>query len=247
MARQYISYRRVSTKKQQKSGLGLEAQEAIIKYFVERDGGEIVKDYCEAYTGKELNGCKELQRAIAHAKEIGAVLIIAKTDRFRNTQEALAIYEQMGDGNITFCDLPHTDKFTLTLMFAIAEREALMISLRTKQAFAAKAARGETWVRNTDTSVAVAASAKARTDARLEWIFESVVGKYVQQRWQQGWSFTEIWNDLQRLYDISPDVYCSRTGGRVSRGTLSKMITAYKEMAGAVDMSEVERRNAGKR
>lgn len=74
-----------------KSGLGLEAQEAIIGYFVERDGGEIVRDYCEAYTGKELSGCKELQRAIAHAKEIGAVLIIAKTDRFRNTSEALAI------------------------------------------------------------------------------------------------------------------------------------------------------------
>lgn len=98
-----------------------------------------------------------------------------------------------------------------------------------------------------DMTAANLASAKARTDARLEWIFESVVGKYVQQRWQQGWSFTEIWNDLQRLYEISPDVYCSRTGGRVSRGTLSKMITMYKEMSGAVDMSEVDRRNAGKR
>lgn len=97
-----------------------------------------------------------------------------------------------------------------------------------------------------DMTAANLASAKARTDARLEWIFESVVGKYVQQRWQQGWSFTEIWNDLQRLYEISPDVYCSRTGGRVSRGTLSKMITMYKEMSGAVDMSERDRRNGGR-
>lgn len=100
---------------------------------------------------------------------------------------------------------------------------------------------------NNDMTAANLASAKARTDARLEWIFESVVGKYVQQRWQQGWSFTEIWNDLQRLYEISPDVYCSRTGGRVSRGTLSKMITMYKDMSRAADMSEVERRNAGRR
>lgn len=98
-----------------------------------------------------------------------------------------------------------------------------------------------------DMTAANQASAKASTDRRVAWLMESVVGKYVQQRWQQGWSFTEIWNDLQRLYEISPDVYCSRTGGRVSRGTLSKMITAYKEMSGAVDMSEVERRNAGKR
>lgn len=247
MARQYISYRRVSTKRQQKSGLGLEAQKAIIGYFVERDGGEIVQDYCEAYTGKELSGCKELQKAIAHAKEVGAVLIIAKTDRFRNTSEALAIYEQMGDGNITFCDLPHTDKFTLTLMFAIAEREALMISLRTKQALAAKRARGETWERNTDTSAAREVSCKMRTDARLDWLFNSVVGKYVQSRWQQGWSFTEILVDLERLYEISPDVYCSRQGCKIGKGQLSKMITAYKEMQGAADMCEVERRNAGKR
>lgn len=237
MGKKYISWRRVSTKKQQKSGLGLEAQEAIIEYFVERDGGEIVRDYCEAYTGKELNGCKQLQKAITHAKEIGAVLIIAKTDRFRNTSEALAIYEQMGDGNITFCDLPHTDKFTLTLMFAIAEREALMISLRTKQALAAKRARGETWVRNTDTSAAREVSCKMRTDARLDWLFNSVVGKYVQSRWQQGWSFTEILADLERLYEINPDVYCSRQGCKIGKGQLSKMITAYKDMHGAVDMS----------
>lgn len=246
MARQYISYRRVSTKRQQKSGLGLEAQEAIIGYFVERDGGEIVRDYCEAYTGKDLQGCKELRKAMAHAKDVGAVLVIAKSDRFRNTQEALQIYEEMGEGNIMFCDLPHTDKFTLTLMFAIAEREALMISLRTKQALAAKRARGETWARNTDTSAANMASAKARTDARLAWLFESVVGKYVQSRWQQGWSFTEILADLDRLYEISPDVYCSRTGCKIGKGQLSKMITAYKEVSGAADMSERDRRNGGR-
>jgi hypothetical protein len=49
----------------------------------------------------------------------------------------------MGDGNIMFCDLPHTDKFTLTLFFALAEREALIVSIRTKQALDAKKARGE--------------------------------------------------------------------------------------------------------
>ena len=246
MGKKYISWRRVSTQKQGSSGLGLEAQQEIIRYFIEREQGEIIADYTEVYTGKDLQGCKELRKAMAHAKDVGAVLVIAKSDRFRNTQEALQIYEEMGEGNIMFCDLPHTDKFTLTLFFALAEREALIVSIRTKQALAAKKARGETWVRNTDNSAAVAASAKARTDARLDWIFNSVVGKYVQQRWQQGWSFTEILADLERLYEISPDVYCSRTGGRVSRGTLSKMITMYKDMSGAVDMSEKERRNGGK-
>jgi DNA invertase Pin-like site-specific DNA recombinase len=247
MARQYISWRRVSTLKQGKSGLGLEAQQEIIRYFIEREQGEIIADYTEVYTGKDLQGCKELRKAMSHAKEIGAVLVVAKSDRFRNTQEALQIYEEMGEGNIMFCDLPHTDKFTLTLFFALAEREALIVSIRTKQALAAKKARGETWVRNTDTRAANQASAKASTDRRLAWLMESVVGKYVQSRWQQGWSFTEILADLDRLYEISPDVYCSRQGCKIGKGQLSKMITAYKEMQGAADMCEVERRNAGKK
>lgn len=247
MGKKYISWRRVSTLKQGRSGLGLEAQQEIIRYFVEREQGEIIADYTEVYTGKDLQGCKELRKAMAHAKEVGAVLVVAKSDRFRNTQEALQIYEEMGEGNIMFCDLPHTDKFTLTLFFALAEREALIVSIRTKQALAAKKARGETWVRNTDTTAARAVSCKMRTDARLDWLFNSVAGKYVQSRWQQGWSFMAILADLDRLYEISPDVYCSRQGCKIGKGQLSKMITAYKEMQGAVDMPERDRRNGGKR
>ena len=143
MKKQFISWRRVSTFKQNRSGLGLEAQKEIIRYFVERDNGELVADYSECYTGKELSGCKELRKAMQHAKNIGAVLVIAKSDRFRNCQEALGILNEMGEGNIEFCDLPHSDRFTLTLFWALAEREALITSIRTKQALAAKKARGE--------------------------------------------------------------------------------------------------------
>ena len=160
--KKFISWRRVSTQKQGKSGLGLEAQQSLINYFVEREGGSIIADYVEVYTGTHLEGCTELQKAIAHCKEIGAILVIAKSDRFRNTAEALQIYEKLGYGNIYFCDLPHTDKFTLTLFFALAEREALITSIRTKQALAAKKARGETWVRNSDTTNAIIQSAKNR-------------------------------------------------------------------------------------
>ena len=53
---------------------------------------------------------------MARAKQEGAILIIAKSDRFRNTIEALQVYEEMGDGNVMFCDLPHTDKFTLDIV-----------------------------------------------------------------------------------------------------------------------------------
>lgn len=143
MGRKFISWRRVSTKKQGGSGLGLDAQKEIIRYFIERENGEWIADYEECFTGTDLNGCVELQRAIDHAQKENAVLIIAKTDRCRNTIEALQLYDRMGDGNVMFCDLPHTDKFSLTLFFALAEREALLVSIRTKQALAAKRQRGE--------------------------------------------------------------------------------------------------------
>lgn len=143
MAKKYVSWRRVSTKKQGGSGLGLEAQKEIIRYFIEHDGGDWIADYEECYTGTDLSGCAELKKAMDFAMKNNAVLIIAKTDRFRNTIEALQVYDRMGEGNIMFCDLPHTDKFTLTLFFALAEREALIVSIRTKQALDAKKVRGE--------------------------------------------------------------------------------------------------------
>lgn len=132
--KKFVSWRRVSTKKQEKSGLGLEAQKDIISHFVNTEKGELIADFCEAYTGKDLIGCIELKKAIEFSKANDAILIIAKTDRFRNTIEALQIYDEMGEGKIYFCDLPHTDKFTLTIFFALAEREAMLISIRTKAA-----------------------------------------------------------------------------------------------------------------
>ena len=134
--KKFVSWRRVSTKKQEKSGLGLEAQKDIISHFVNTEKGELIADFCEAYTGKDLNGCIELKKAIEFSKANDAILIIAKSDRFRNTIEALQIYNEMGEGKIYFCDLPHTDKFTLTIFFALAEREAMLISIRTKAALA---------------------------------------------------------------------------------------------------------------
>ena len=143
MGNKYISWRRVSTFKQGRSGLGLEAQKEIIRYFIERDKGKWIADYSECYTGTELCGCVELRKAMEHAKKENAILVIAKSDRFRNCQEALGILNEMGEGNIEFCDLPHSDRFTLTLFWALAEREALITSIRTKQALAAKKERGE--------------------------------------------------------------------------------------------------------
>lgn len=139
--RAFVSYRRVSTHKQGKTGLGLDVQKEYIDHFVALENGTLIQDFEEVYTGKNLSGCVRLQAAIEYALSHNATLIIAKTDRFRNTEEALQIYNKM-NGNIYFCDLPNTDKFMLTLFFALAEREALLVSMRTKMALRKLKERG---------------------------------------------------------------------------------------------------------
>ena len=99
----------------------------------------------------------------------------------------------------------------------------------TKAALDAKKARGETWVRNTDTSAANAASARARKAARENWMKESVVGKYVLAKWMEGLTFTDILHDLDEMYATTPNVYCSREGKQIGKGQLSKMMSFYKE------------------
>jgi len=143
----FVSWRRVSTQKQGRSGLGLEAQQAIINYFVGEANGQLIADFHETYTGKNLHGCTELQKAMVYAKKNDAILVIAKSDRFRNLEQALEVYRLM-NGNIYFCDVPATDdaatyKFCLSLAWALGEREAAITSIRTRQALQAKRARGE--------------------------------------------------------------------------------------------------------
>lgn len=142
MERKFISWRRVSTGKQARSGLGLEAQKSIIKYFVDYEKGVLIADYEECHTGTSLSTCTELKKAMEHCKREDACLIIAKVDRFRTVIEALQILDYMGEGNIMFCDLPTSDRFSLTLYTALAEREALLVSIRTKQALAEKKKQG---------------------------------------------------------------------------------------------------------
>jgi methylphosphotriester-DNA--protein-cysteine methyltransferase len=81
------------------------------------------------------------------------------------------------NGNIYFCDLPHSDKFTLTLFFSLAEREALMVSIRTKAALKAKAERGETWDRKGRETIhkAVAQSARMRVERAKKLLASSLL------------------------------------------------------------------------
>ena len=134
----FISYLRVSTKRQGESGLGLEAQRHAVASHIA--GGRLLAEYVEIESGGR-NDRPQLAAALAHAQATGATLIIAKLDRLaRNVHFVSGLLESRVD--FLACDLPMADKLTIHVLAAVAEHEREMISARTKVAMAAAKARG---------------------------------------------------------------------------------------------------------
>jgi len=141
----FISYLRVSTDKQGRSGLGLEAQRAAVQSYLNGGRWSTIAEYVEAESGKRSDRPK-LAKALAHAKAIGATLVFAKLDRLTRNVDLLRSLVA-SDVDLVFCDLPHVPpgamgRFLLTQMASVAELEAGLISERTKAALAAAKARG---------------------------------------------------------------------------------------------------------
>ena len=135
----FVTYLRVSTDRQGKSGLGLEAQRAAVLDHV-AGKGEIVAEFVEVESGKR-NERPQLARAMAEAKWIGAVLLIAKLDRLARSVSFIANLLESGV-EVTAADMPEANRFMLHVMAAVAEHEAQAISDRTRAALAAAKARG---------------------------------------------------------------------------------------------------------
>lgn len=143
----FVTYTRVSTDRQSRSGLGLEAQRESIRSYLNGGEWEVLGEYIEAESGKR-DDRPELSKALAHCRRTGATLVVAKLDRLsRNAAFLMQVYEGSGEGGVVFCDLPTipagpVGKFMVQQMAAVAELEAGMISARTKAALAAAKARG---------------------------------------------------------------------------------------------------------
>lgn len=136
--KRFISYIRVSTKKQGASGLGLEAQQASIANYI--NGSELVAEFVEIESGKR-DERPELLGALKLCELTGATLIIAKLDRLSRNVEFTARLMNSGVEFIA-CDMPQANKFTVHIMSAVAEQEREAISQRTKAALQAAKARG---------------------------------------------------------------------------------------------------------
>jgi len=138
---QYISYVRVSTRKQGKSGLGLEAQRETVRTTAERNGATILAEYVEVETGKSVKR-PELAAAIQYARLTNTTLVVAKLDRLARNAVFLLTLRDSGLPLI-FCDLPDANELTVGIMAVVAQAEAKMIAARTKAALAVTKAKGK--------------------------------------------------------------------------------------------------------
>jgi DNA invertase Pin-like site-specific DNA recombinase len=137
----FVAYFRVSTDKQGKSGLGLEAQrEAVMNYL---NGGRwtLVDEFTEIESGKR-NDRPELEMALAACKRQKAKLVIAKLDRLGRNLAFIATLMESGVEFVAV-DNPHANKLTVHILAAVAQHERELISERTKAALAAAKRRGK--------------------------------------------------------------------------------------------------------
>jgi DNA invertase Pin-like site-specific DNA recombinase len=140
----FIAYYRVSTGKQAKSGLGIEAQRQAVANYLNGGNGKIIAEFTEVESGKRSDR-PQLDAALAAARARRVPLVVAKVDRLTRSVAFLSRLLEAGV-DVRFADLPAlegaTGKFMLQQMAAIAELEAGMISARTKAALAAAKKRG---------------------------------------------------------------------------------------------------------
>nr|WP_165445614.1 recombinase family protein [Bradyrhizobium uaiense] len=143
--RPLITYIRVSTSQQGRSGLGIEAQQHTLRQFAQAEGFTIEREFVEVETGKgsdALDRRPQLKAALAAARKLRCAVAVAKLDRLSRDVHFVSglmahkvpfLVAELG---------PDVDPFVLHLFAALAEKERALISTRTRQALAAAKARG---------------------------------------------------------------------------------------------------------
>src|SRR5262245_14737898 len=141
--KQAVGYIRVSTTKQGRSGLGLEAQQEALARFAKAEGYEFVDTFSETISGKRDDGDRPgLAAAIALAGKRKASIIVAKLDRLsRDVHYISGLMKHRVPFIVTELG-PDVDPFMLHIYAALAEKERRLISRRTKDALRAAKARG---------------------------------------------------------------------------------------------------------
>ena len=136
----FVTYCRVSTDRQGKSGLGLEAQRAAVETFLNGGDWRIAGDFVEIESGANCER-PQLAEAIRACRVYGAKLLIAKLDRLSRDAHFLLGLEKAGVDFVA-ADMPTANRLTVGILAMVAEEERRMISARTKAALEQAKARG---------------------------------------------------------------------------------------------------------
>jgi DNA invertase Pin-like site-specific DNA recombinase len=136
----FVAYYRVSTDKQGRSGLGLEAQREAVARHAAEQGGAVVATFEEVESGRRGDR-PQLALAVAECRLRRCVLVIAKLDRLARDAHFLLGLEKAGIEFVA-ADMPYADRRTIGVMALVAEEQARATSARTKAALAAAKARG---------------------------------------------------------------------------------------------------------
>ncbi|RYE02073.1 MAG: recombinase family protein [Sphingobacteriales bacterium] len=139
-AAKYVAYFRVSTERQGKSGLGLDAQQVAVRAYLEGKGWPPIAEVVEVETGKN-SARPKLAEALALCRLHGATLLIARLDRLARKVAFIANLMEAGVPFVA-CDMPNATPFMLHVYAAVAEEEGRAISKRTKDALAEAKKRG---------------------------------------------------------------------------------------------------------
>lgn len=139
----FVAYYRVSTDKQGHSGLGLEAQQDLVKRFLNGGQWSLIGEFTEIESGtrKRLKKRPMLQAALELARKQKATLVVAKLDRLARDVQFIST---LLNGNVRFvcAEMPEADRTFLQMMSVFAEYEATRISERTKDALKVIKKRG---------------------------------------------------------------------------------------------------------
>lgn len=136
----WVAYYRVSTARQGRSGLGLEAQQDAVLSFLNGGNWSLRAAFTEVESGAN-DARPQLARALAACRMYGARLVVAKLDRLSRDARFLLNLKAQGV-RFVIADMPEANELTVDLFAILAEHERRVISERTKAALAAAKRRG---------------------------------------------------------------------------------------------------------
>ena len=185
MEGRFVSYLRVSTKRQGDSGLGLDAQRSALEQYLNGGGWTVIAEFVEVESGKRSDNRPELQRALAACRIHNATLVVARLDRLSRNAAFLMTLRDSGVDFVA-ADQPFANKMTIGILAVVAEAERERISANVKSALQAAKRRGKKLgtprnldvggarLRGTQSSAAVRAESAKRRAMDLAAILESL-------------------------------------------------------------------------